>query len=165
LTVVRSSPPPFDKTNCALDYDSPLGFAVILSSSWGKAMLWVDFRGSFFDGTELIKRSLRLDDEPKWWCREPSHLCSPGGPPPFQHMGHRDGDPFRRGKCDSISACQASARGPLPVTKGSADPGDRSVRIYYNPDQRQTRLVRICPSSAYFESIRWRSTCDHPVAH
>ena len=42
LTVGRSSPPPFDKTNCALDYDSPLGFAVILSSRWGKAGLWVD---------------------------------------------------------------------------------------------------------------------------
>ena len=67
----RSSPPPFDKTNCALDYNSPLGFAVILSSRWGKDGLWVDFRGSFFQRTELIKRSLRLDDEPKWWCREP----------------------------------------------------------------------------------------------
>jgi len=48
--VERSSPPPFDKTNCALDYDSPLGFAVILSSCCGKAGLWVDFRGSSFDG-------------------------------------------------------------------------------------------------------------------
>ena len=46
----RSSPSPFDKSNCALDYDSPLGFAVILSSRWGKAGLWVDFRGSSFDG-------------------------------------------------------------------------------------------------------------------
>jgi len=50
LTVRRSSPPSFEKTNCALDYDSPLGFAVILSSRWGKAGLWVDFRGSSFDG-------------------------------------------------------------------------------------------------------------------
>ena len=50
LTVVRSSSPPIDKTNCALDYDSPLGFAVLLSSRWGKAGLWVDFRGSSFDG-------------------------------------------------------------------------------------------------------------------
>jgi len=50
LTVGRSSPSPFDKSNCALDYDSPLGFAVILSSRWGKAGLWVDFRGSSFDG-------------------------------------------------------------------------------------------------------------------
>jgi len=30
---------------------------------------------------------------------------------------------------DSIPACQASARGPLSVTGGSADPGNRSVRI------------------------------------
>jgi len=33
-----------------LEYDSPLGFAVILSSRWGKAGLWVDFRGSSYDG-------------------------------------------------------------------------------------------------------------------
>jgi len=72
---------------------------------------------------------------------------------------------LRAPKCDSITACEASARGPLPVTRGSADPGNRSVRIQYNPDKRQTRLGRICPSSAYFESFRWRSTCDHPVAH
>ena len=26
-----------------------VGFAVILSSRWGKAGLWVHFRGSFFD--------------------------------------------------------------------------------------------------------------------
>jgi len=50
LTVGRSSPPPFDETNCALDYESPLGFAVILSSRWAEAGLWVDFRGSSFDG-------------------------------------------------------------------------------------------------------------------
>jgi len=50
LTAGTPSPSPFDKTNCALDYDSPLGFAVILSSRWGKAGLWVDFRGSSFDG-------------------------------------------------------------------------------------------------------------------
>ena len=46
----RPSASPFDKTYCALDYDSPLGFAVILSSRWGNAGLWVDFRGSSFDG-------------------------------------------------------------------------------------------------------------------
>ena len=33
-----------------MDYDSPLGFAVILSSCWGKAGQWVEFRGSSFDG-------------------------------------------------------------------------------------------------------------------
>jgi len=48
--VGRSSPSPFDETNCALDYDSPPCFAVILSSRWGKAGLRVDFRGSSFDG-------------------------------------------------------------------------------------------------------------------
>jgi len=50
LRVGTPSPSPFDKINCALDYDSPQGFAVILSSCCGKAGLWVDFRGSSFDG-------------------------------------------------------------------------------------------------------------------
>jgi len=49
--VGRPSPSPLDKTSCALNYDSPLGFAVIVSSRWGKAGLWVDFRGSSFDGS------------------------------------------------------------------------------------------------------------------
>jgi len=31
------------------------------------------FPGQFLRRTELIKRSLRLDDEPTWWCREPLH--------------------------------------------------------------------------------------------
>jgi len=39
LRAGMPSPSPFDKTNCALDYDSPLGFALILSSRWGKAGL------------------------------------------------------------------------------------------------------------------------------
>jgi len=34
-----------------------------------------------------------------------------------------------RGHCDRTTAPQASARGPLPFTRGSADPGNRSVRI------------------------------------
>jgi len=50
LTAGTPSPSPFDKTNCAVDSDSFLGFAVILSSRSGKAGLWVDFRGSSFDG-------------------------------------------------------------------------------------------------------------------
>jgi len=29
------------------------------------------FLGQFLRRTELIKRSLRLEDEPKWWCLEP----------------------------------------------------------------------------------------------
>jgi len=39
LTARTLSPSPFDKTNCALDYGSPLGFAVILSFRWGEAGL------------------------------------------------------------------------------------------------------------------------------
>jgi len=50
VTAGTPSPSQFDKTNCALEYDSPLGFSVILSSRGGKAGLWVDFRGSSFDG-------------------------------------------------------------------------------------------------------------------
>jgi len=50
LTEWTPSPSPLDKPSCALDHDSPLGFAVILSSQWGKAGLCVDFRGSSFDG-------------------------------------------------------------------------------------------------------------------
>jgi len=50
LTAGTPSPSPFDKTNCALDNDSPLGFVVILSSRGGKAGLWFDSRSSFFDG-------------------------------------------------------------------------------------------------------------------
>jgi len=50
MRVGTPSPSPFDKTNCALDHDSPLDFVVILSSRWGKAGLLVDFRGSSFDG-------------------------------------------------------------------------------------------------------------------
>jgi len=50
LTAGAPSPSPIDKSNCALDYDSPLGVAVILSSRWGKAGLWVDFQGSSFEG-------------------------------------------------------------------------------------------------------------------
>jgi len=76
LTAGTPSPSPFDKTNCALDYDSPLGFAVILSSRRGKAGLWVDFRGSFLRWTELIKRSLLKDDKPMWWCLEPLQFLS-----------------------------------------------------------------------------------------
>jgi len=50
LTVGRPSPSLFDKTNRALDDDSALRFAVILSSRWGKAGLSVDFLGGAFDG-------------------------------------------------------------------------------------------------------------------
>jgi len=50
FTVGTPSLSPSGKINCAWDYDSALYFAVILSSRWGKAVLWVDFRGSVFDG-------------------------------------------------------------------------------------------------------------------
>ena len=33
------------------------------------------FPGQLLRQTELIKRSLRLDDAPKWWCQEPLHKC------------------------------------------------------------------------------------------
>jgi len=29
------------------------------------------FPGQFLRRTQLIKRSLQLDDKPKWWCQEP----------------------------------------------------------------------------------------------
>jgi len=34
------------------------------------------FPGQFLRRTELIKRSLRLDDEPTWWCLEPLQLSA-----------------------------------------------------------------------------------------
>jgi len=48
--VGTPSPSLYDKTNCALDYDSALSFTVILFSRWGKAGLWVAFCDSSFDG-------------------------------------------------------------------------------------------------------------------
>jgi len=71
LTAGTPSLSPFDKINCALDDDSPLGFAVILSQYEGEGWAVGCFPGQFFRRTELIKRSLRLDDEPTWWCQEP----------------------------------------------------------------------------------------------
>jgi len=50
LNAGTPSPSALNKTNCALDYDSRLSISVILSSRWGKAGLWVNFRGSSFDG-------------------------------------------------------------------------------------------------------------------
>jgi len=35
------------------------------------------FPGQFLRRTELIKRSLRLDDKPKWWCQEPLQVPDP----------------------------------------------------------------------------------------
>jgi len=50
LRAGTPSPAPFDKSNCALDYDFPVGFAVVPSSCWGKAGQRFDFRVSSFDG-------------------------------------------------------------------------------------------------------------------
>jgi len=50
LTVGTPFSWPFYETNCALDYDFALCFAVLLSSRYEKVELWVDIRGSSFDG-------------------------------------------------------------------------------------------------------------------
>ena len=62
----RPSSSPCNRINCALDDDSPLGFAVILSPV-GEGWAVGCFPGQFLRQTELIKRSLWLDDEPTWW--------------------------------------------------------------------------------------------------
>ena len=67
----RPSPSPFDKTNCALDYDSPPGLCRDPLLPLGEGWAVGRFPGQFLRRTELIKRSLRLDDEPEWWCRKP----------------------------------------------------------------------------------------------
>jgi len=63
---------PCDRINCVLDDDSPLGFAVILSPV-GEGWAVGCFPKQFLRQTELIKRSLWLDDEPTWWCLETLH--------------------------------------------------------------------------------------------
>jgi len=66
----RPSSSPCDRIDCVLDDDSPLGLAVILSpveEGWAVGC----FPKQFLRQTELIKRSLWLDDEPTWWCLEP----------------------------------------------------------------------------------------------
>jgi len=69
--------------------------------------------------------------------------------------------------CDSITACQASARGPLPVTRASADPGNRSVRIHYKSrppsspfreDMPQFRIFRVVPVAIHLASPRGSPT-------
>jgi len=68
--VGRASPPPFDKTNCALDYDSPSWLCRDPLLPLGEGWAVGRFPGQFLRRTELIQRSLRLDDEPRWWCQE-----------------------------------------------------------------------------------------------
>jgi len=69
--VGRPSPSPCDKTNCALEYDSPPELCrdppLLLGEGWAVGR----FPGQFLRRTELIKESLRPDDERKWWCLEP----------------------------------------------------------------------------------------------
>jgi len=69
----RPSSSPCDRINCVLDDDSPLGFAVILSpvgEGWAVGCL----PEQFLRQTQLIKRSLWLDDDSTWRCLEPLHL-------------------------------------------------------------------------------------------
>jgi len=61
---------PCDGSNCVLDDDSPLGFAVILSPV-GEGWAVGCFPKQFLRQTDLIKRSLWLDEEQMWWCLEP----------------------------------------------------------------------------------------------
>ena len=65
----RPSSSPCDRIKCILDGDSPLGCAVILSPI-GEGWAVGYFPGHFLRRSELIKRSLWLNDEPTWWCIE-----------------------------------------------------------------------------------------------
>jgi len=52
----------------------------------------------------------------------------------------------------------------LPVKRGHVD--SRHGRSDPVSPKRPLALAReICPTDAYFESFRWRSTCDRPVTH
>jgi len=66
----RPSSSPCDRINCVLGDDSPPGFAVIFSPV-GEGWAVGCFPEQFLRQTELIKRSLWLDDEPAWWFSEP----------------------------------------------------------------------------------------------
>jgi len=53
---------------------------------------------------------------------------------------------------------------PLPVKKGPV----HSRHGRSDPVRRRQPLAlarEICSTDTYLESFRWRSTCDHPVAH
>jgi len=80
-------------------------------------------------------------------------------------LGRRDGDPFRRGNCDGRTP-GPHTRGTryLPVKRGHVD--SRQGRSDPVCPKRPLALAReSCPTVAYFESFRWRSTCDRPVTH
>ena len=69
------------------------------------------------------------------------------------------------------SACEGRTPGPrtrgtscLPVKRGHVN--SRHGRSDPISPKRPLALAReICPTDTYFESFRWRSTCNHLVAH
>jgi len=80
-------------------------------------------------------------------------------------LGRRDGDPFRRGNCDGRKpGPHTRGTSSLPVKRGHVD--SRDGRSHPVSLKRPLALARgICPTDAYFESFRWRSTCDRPMTH
>ena len=103
----RPSSSPRDTINCVLGDDSPLGFAVIFSPV-GEGWAVDCFPEQFLRQTEMIKRSLWLDDEQTWWCLEPLQQCQPKRPALqleiATHEALRHGTP----KWDTRPALQAS---------------------------------------------------------
>ena len=83
----------------------------------------------------------------------------------------RWGTPPRRLRTEYPPQCDGRAPGPhtrgtssLPVKRGHVD--SRQGRSDPVSPKRPPALAReICPTDAYIESFRWRSTCDRPVTH
>jgi len=119
----RPSSSPCDRINYVLDEDSPLGFAVILSPV-GEGWAVGCCPGQFLRQTELIKRSLWLDDEPTWWCLEPKPerkriVIIPRAPMGFLLASAMWGRWGRRCKCCSHPLGRPSRRnfdGPGPAS-------------------------------------------------
>jgi len=80
-------------------------------------------------------------------------------------LGRRDGDPSRRGNCDGRTpGPHTRGTSSLPVKRGHVN--SRQGRSDPVSPKRPLALAReTCPTDAYFESFRWRSTCDRPVTH
>jgi len=80
-------------------------------------------------------------------------------------LGRRDGDPFRWGNCDGRTpGPRTRGSSSLPVKRGDVD--SRHGRSDPVSSKRPLTLAREkCPTDAYFDSFRWRSTCDRPVTH
>jgi len=80
-------------------------------------------------------------------------------------LGRRDGDPFRSRNCDG--------RKPGPHTRGTSSLSVKTGHVDsrhgrsgpVSPKRPLALAKEICPTDAYFESFRWRSTCDRPVTH